>query len=313
MARFYDALKVKYGKSPFVYAAEKLRHVVKKSDVVLLTTGFYVSFGETLETDGPPGTATLARAISVGLGASPVVMVDERYVDNMKAICSAAGLAPYPIDKIKDGPHRIAIQGFPRDEKKAETAAQDILRTTNPSALISVECCDRNKKGIFHSGSGFNISGNQAKFPALFDMANQSNVFTVGVGDFGNEIGMSPLSDTFEKITPNHANCKCGCGGGIVSATKAEATIMANISNWGAYGLEATLALLLRNSEVMHDPQMEVRVLDETARMGFTDPAVGFVAPSADGAPRDINANIVHLLRTLVSLQENQAFMEYLK
>jgi len=186
------------------------------------------------------------------------------------------------------------------------------MRTFNPSALIAVECDDRNKNGIFHSASGFNISANQPKFPTLFDLANRSNVLTVGIGDFGNEIGMETLTETFAKLTPNHANCKCECRGGIVSTTKAQATIIANISNWGAYGLEAALALQARNPEVMHDPQTEIRVLEETARVGFTDPAATFIAPSADGATREVNANIVHLLRSAVELQTNQAFQEYL-
>ena len=312
MFEFYDALRKKYGKSPLVYAAERLKDVVKKRDIVIVATGFYVTFGETLETDGPPGAATLARAISVGLGASPVIVVEERYVESMKAICSAAGLKPFPLKSVKEGPGRIAVQGFPREEGRAEVAAETIMRTMKPSALISIECDDRNKKGVYHSASGNNITANQAKLPILFELAARSNVFTAGIGDFGNEIGMSTLTETFEKLTPSHFSCNCGCGGGIVSATRTEASIIANISNWGAYGLEAALSLVLGNSEAMHDPLTETRVLEETARVGYVDPAAGFVGPSADGAPRDINASIVHLLRSAVKLQENPRFMDYI-
>ena len=312
MASFYDALKKKYGKSPLVYAAERLRQVVKKSDIVIVTTGFYVTSGETLETDGPVGAATLARALSVGLNAAPVMIVEESHVESMKAICSAAGLKPFPLEKVKDGPCRIAVQGFSKDEGKARAAAETILGMTDPSALISIECDDRNKMGVYHSASGSNLTDKQAKLPVLFDVANRSNVFTAGIGDFGNEIGMVALTETFEKLTPSHFNCKCGCGGGIVSATKTEAAIMANISNWGAYGLEATLALTLQNSEVMHDSLTEMRVLEEAARMGFVDPTLGFVGPTADGASRDINASIVQLLRAAVKLRESPSFMAYL-
>jgi hypothetical protein len=312
MADFYQALKKKYGKSPLVYAAERLRQVVKQSDTVIVTTGFYVTFGETLETDGPPGAATLARALSVGLNASPVMIVEENYVESMKAICTAAGLKPFPLEKVRDGPRRIAVLGFPRDQRKAENAAETILKTVKPSGLISIECDDANKKGVYHSAGGNNITANQAKLPVLFDLANRSNVFTAGVGDFGNEIGMATLTETFEKLTPSHFKCKCGCGGGIVSTTKTEASIIANISNWGAYGLEAALALVLRNSEVMHDPLTEMRVLDEAARVGYVDPAAGFVGPTADGASRDVNASIIYLLRSAVELQESHEFMQYL-
>ena len=310
MVRLYDALRETFGKSPLMYTAEKLEEHVKKGDVVVVTTGFIVSSMEVMESDGPVGAATLARAISIGLGATPVMLVEESHVESMKPICTAAGLKIFPVDKVKSSPHRIAVQGFPKDNSKAEVAAEEVMRTLNPSALISVECPDRNSKGLYHTAKGLNVSPYQPKFPPLYDLAFRSNVFTVGIGDFGNEIGMAALSDAIQKLLPSHYNCKCGCLGGIVGTTKTHASIIANISNWGAYGLEAALALTLQNSEIMHDTSTERHVLEETARVGYFDPVIGFVEPSADGASVEITTDIVHMLRSMVRLPESQAFRE---
>ena len=312
MANIYNSLKTKLGKSPLIHVAEKLEQRVKKKDVVVLTTGFYVTSGDTLETDGPPGAVTLARGIDVGLEAALVMVVDEDFVDSMKAICAATGLNVCGTDKIKNGQHRIAVEGFPKEDKKAEATAERLMRTLNPSALISVECDDRNSKGVYHSASGNNLTPYQAKLPVLFDSAYRSDAFTVGIGDFGNEIGMANLREIFQELTPSHANCKCGCGSGIVGSTRTHGSIIANISNWGAYGLEAALALVLQNSDVMHDPALETRVLEETARQGYVDGATGLIEPTADGASREINANIVHMLRALLLLQESKLFQRAL-
>jgi hypothetical protein len=310
MVELYDGLRKRLGKSPLMYTAEKLKEHVKKDDIVAITTGFILSTMDVIESDGPVGAATLARAISIGLGATPVMIVEESHVESMKPICMAAGLKVFPVDKVKNSPHRIAVTGFPRDNSKAKVAAEEIMRTLKPSALLSVECADHNSKGIYHRAKGTDTSAYQAKFPAIYDLAYHSNVFTVGIGDFGNEIGMANLSESINRLLPSHTNCKCGCGGGIVGTTKTHASIIANISNWGAYGLEAALALLLHNSEIMHDMSTEARVLGETARAGYVDPTINFVEPSADGAPLEITTDIVHLLRSIVRLPESQAFKD---
>jgi hypothetical protein len=310
MVQLYDALREKFGRSPIMYTAERLKEQVKKGDVVAITTGFIVSSMEVIESDGPVGAATLARAISIGLGATPVMLVEQSHVDSMKPICTAAGLKTFPVDKVKDSPHRIAVQGFPKDNEKAAAAAEQVMEDLNPSALISVECPDYNSKGLCHSAKGLNISSYQPKFPPLYELAYHSNVFTAGIGDFGNEIGMAALTDTIKKLLPSHASCKCGCGGGIVGTTRTSASIIANISNWGAYGLEAALALLLQNSEIMHNTSIERRVLEETARVGYFDPVIGFVEPSADGASLEITSDIVNLLCSMVRLPESKSFNE---
>ncbi|HMK83854.1 MAG TPA: glutamate cyclase domain-containing protein [Candidatus Bathyarchaeia archaeon] len=310
MVELYDALRKKYGKSPLLHTAEKLKEHVKKGDVVVITTGFIVSTMDVIESDGPVGAATLARALSIGLGATPVMIVEESHVESMKPICMAAGLKTYPVEKVKDTPHRIAVTGFPKDVSKAKVRAEEIMRTLNPSALISVECSDHNSKGVYHSAKGIDTSSYQAKFPTLYELAYQSNTFTVGIGDFGNEIGMANLSDAISRLLPSHASCKCGCGGGIVGTTKTHASIIANISNWGAYSLEAAIAVLFRNSEIMHDASTEARVLEETARVGYVDPVIGFVEPSADGASVEITTHLVQLLRSMVRLPESEAFRE---
>jgi thiamine pyrophosphate-dependent acetolactate synthase large subunit-like protein len=77
--------------------------------------------------------------------------------------------------------------------------------------------------------------------------ANQvvkEGVLTVGIGDGGNEIGMGNIYDTVRKVVPYGDQCKCPAKCGIADSTLVDVTVVATVSNWGAYGIEACLAAL---------------------------------------------------------------------
>ena len=62
-----------------------------------------------------------------------------------------------------------------------------------------------------------------------------------------------------------------------------DVVVAATVSNWGAYGIAAALAVLLQRPDVLHTPQMEEDILRACAREGLIDGVSGQVAPSADG------------------------------
>ena len=50
----------------------------------------------------------------------------------------------------------------------------------------------------------------------------RNGVPSIAIGDLGNEIGMGTIAEHIKKYVPFTAEgeCQCGCGGGILSATK---------------------------------------------------------------------------------------------
>lgn len=184
-------------------AANKLLGLTRGN--ILLTTGFYVA-GHA-ETDGPPGTLVLAKALSA-LGFSPVIVTD--------ALCrnffDHTGLPVLYLEK-----------GF--DAKK-------ILDCFIPEALISIERCGENINGDYANMRGVSIADFTTEIDALFDAAMQRGIYTIGIGDGGNEIGMGNLQQIIcEKLSL--VPCK----------TKVTDLIIATVSNWGAYALAAELSV----------------------------------------------------------------------
>jgi len=59
----YDETRRKFGRPLTLLAAEKLKERVNEGDYVFITTN-------SIEMDGPPGAAALARAVIVGLKAT---------------------------------------------------------------------------------------------------------------------------------------------------------------------------------------------------------------------------------------------------
>lgn len=105
------------------------------------------------------------------------------------------------------------------------------------------------------------------------------------------------------------AKCNCGCGGGIAPATRTDVLITAAVSNWGAYGIAACLAILLNKPEVFHDALIEEALLQESARASFIDGATGYVMPpAADGLSSPVHQAFVTLLREIVV--QGLGFME---
>ncbi|NIM44875.1 MAG: DUF4392 domain-containing protein [Nitrososphaeria archaeon] len=315
IVKLYEATREKVGEPLTIYAAEKLADAVKPGDIVIVTTGFIVPTVLEGETDGPIGAAALARSIDVGLQASPVMITEEVLTEMLRATCQAAGLHPFKHKKVAERPRRVAVEGFPVDPDEAERAACKMLEDLNPSAIISIERPGYNEKGIYHSGGGIDITSFTAKIDYLVDEAKSRGILTIGIGDLGNELGMGHILDDVKRLVPWATKCKCPCRGGIASAAATDVLIVATVSNWGAYGLEACLATVLAEPEVMHDMTTEKLLLKTSVLAGAIDSVSGLSRPAVDGVSEEINAYLIELLRNIIQmkLKENMFTKEYRK
>jgi D-glutamate cyclase len=302
----YPMARRKQGAPLCLAAAELLAARVRPGDVVMLATGWPDRPHITpaiAETDGPPGAAALARALHRGLGAVPVVLIEDHLVPAMARVVQAAGFRVLtPEEAIASHAshapiHGAAVIGFPTDGDAAKERALELLSAYQPKAVITIEKGGMNDRGVIHTSRGAETTGPMAKIDHLMVAAAADGVATIGIGDGGNEIGMGVIRGDIEREIPYGASCLCGCGGGIAPATEVDVLIAAAISNWGAYGVAAALAALCHDTDVFHDRAVEHRMLTEAANASFIDGITGFVDPSADGVAAEEQAAFVTIMR----------------
>ena len=298
--KLYDACRAKAGEPLTLSAARRLVERVRPGETVLFATGFILLSCGKAETDGPIGAAALARAIDIGLKAIPLFVSEESITSMVARTVTGVGLHPCDPDPVSGSPHRATIESFPTDHIAAKEAAKRMLDRYKPSALIAVERPGWNRKHIYHSGGGFDISEFTAKIDYLFEEAKARGILTIGIGDLGNEIGMGYIWDSVRDYVPHGAVCQCPCGDGIAASFEPDLGIIANISNWGAYGVEACLAALLGEPEVLHDGPTERWTIEESVRGGAVDPVSSLSRPYVDGTTPDINVQIIDLLHSIV-------------
>ena len=299
----YEAARAKAGEPLTLKIAKMLNERVGKGDKVLLLSGFVILNWNRPETDGPVGVAALARSLDLSLGAVPVILTEDILKENLKKTTEAAGLIVCDSDEElhRGGRGRKAmVLGFPVDHEEAKRQAVEMLDKLNPKAVIAVERPGWNEKRVHHSGMGYDISADTAKLDYLFLEAHKRGILTVGVGDLGNEMGMGYVKEEVKALIPNGAKCLCDCGAGIACDVSADVGLICNISNWGAYGICACLAALAGEEEVLHDGNMEKRMIRACVDAGALDPVSGMLIPRVDGEPEETNMYIIEMLRGIV-------------
>ncbi len=306
----YDAARSKYGKPLTYLAASALRERVGPQKYVIIGTGLPVRgwiSPAISETDGPTGAATLARALYLGFKAWPMILCEELILPVVKAAVRGAGmmiLTPEELEKSKGsllGVPGVVVQSFPYDEEKAKVEAVRILDKFNPVAVVSIERVGRNVNGIWHNMKGLDVSKAVAKFDYLFEDAKNRGIFTMGIGDGGNELGMGGIKEAIRKNIPYGAECQCPCKGGLAAEFEPDLTMAATVSGWGSWGIEAVLAALLGKVEVLHSGELEIRSLLAANSEGCIDGITGFVEPLEDSVPGHVCAGMIETLRFMVN------------
>lgn len=238
---------------------------------VLLTTGFTVGDGLP-ETDGPPGTASLGRALRL-LDKTVGYVTDPPTVPLLKAALRVLG-EPAPIEVFPDA-------GDP------SRAARRLLAQRRPSHLVSIERPGRTASGDYLSARGQSVRPWNAPIDALF-LKPPRRVTTIGVGDGGNEIGMG-------NVRPRIARA-----GALMRTTSSVVTVdhlvVAGTSNWGAYGIVAELAALT-GRPLLHSADDERKMVQACVDAGAVDGLTRRAEPTVDGLPLEVHVGMLELLR----------------
>ena len=187
-----------------------------------LITGFFVPRGEVAapETDGPVGTALLAAGLAA-CGVPARIAVDTPCADAVRAAVDQAG-GGVEIDEI--GVHdRAGLDALVAGWCKAGI-----------SHAVAIERCGRSPDGRPRNMRGVDVSAWTAPLDDLFLGGPWRKL---AVGDGGNEVGMGKLpAGLIARTVPN--------GDRIACVTSCDHLVVAGVSNWGAYGLMAALAVL---------------------------------------------------------------------
>ena len=179
--------------------------LAKPGSVVLIGTGFPVpQLGDkhTFETDGPVGAIALYEALNT-LGLKPIIVAS--------GDLAAALMPDYRVHTIAEGDHSVA-----------EQEARDGLAALKPAVVVSIEMPGLNANGQYANMRGEDIS---KRCPSFDDFLRLAACPTIAIGDGGNEIGMGNIAEALEGLNIIPAQTCC------------DELLVADVSNWGAYGL----------------------------------------------------------------------------
>jgi hypothetical protein len=246
------------------------------------------------ETDGPVGVAALARALSYGFNAIPVVITDTSLIEPISATLRAAGQAIVTLDDAKRATSNkrfcsvAVVLGFPLEDGEARKEAKRIISEFRPTAMIAVERAGMTPKGTYHNMLGQDYSEGRARIDYLVEEAMSSQIPTIGVGDGGNEIGMGAVAEAVHQYVP-HGKILC-------AKLATDVLLPAGVSNWGCYAIQAALAVMTEKPDLLHTAAMERRLVEAAANAGLVDGNTGKCEPTVDGLPVEVHVGIVELL-----------------
>ena len=289
-----------------------------------IVTGFYIPTADppAPENDGPPGALFIARGLNQ-LGY-PVLLITDQYcreplqqgielfanqINNIQFI-----EFPLEIDELKSferdffqthsslkclisiervGPcHTTA--SFLKNVKKDDEVDLEQFKKHGPAAQAG-ECLNMHALSVTGYAEPIHRLFERERFP-------KDDIFTIGIGDGGNEIGMGSIP--WQVIARNILN---GLGGKIACRLKTDATIVAGVSNWGGYALMAGLYLYLDRIDDLknlYDESTETKLIETYFQSkSAVDGTLCYPAMSVDGIEWNFHLNIINFILKMIRVE----------
>lgn len=227
----------------------------------VLATGFFIPAAQSCETDGPPGTLALAKALArLGIGYK---FVTDAFCHPVFARAELHPLVPF------------GCAG---------------LEATSRRVLVSIERVGRALDGRYYNMRGHDITAYTSPVDELFIAASGGDT-TIGIGDGGNEIGMGRVHAQVRKHITN--------GSRIGTVVPTGSLIVAGTSNWGAWGLVAGLSLLSGVRLLPSEAEAHDELLRFVAA-GAVDGVTHRAEATVDGLSWERNVGILRQLHAIV-------------
>ena len=242
------------------YCLRAANTLFEAKGVVLIGTGFPVT--NTFETDGPLGAIALYKTLEK-VGSTPYIVCGPPLSQAIKN--------EYRIVELKVGKHDA------QDEE-----AKLILDALKPKVVFSIERPGKASDGHYYNMKGENISDRSACFDSIMDHAICQ---TIAIGDGGNEIGMGNVAEALDSLDI------------VAASTKCDELIIADVSNWGAYGLIAMIGKLA-NFDLLNEIA-PLEILSYLSKLGSVDGITRCNELTEDGHSLDVGDSLILNLRKI--------------
>jgi len=181
------------------------------------------------ETDGPLGSAAIARYLVRKMGKNVEMVTDSGCEEVQRAAVDSA-LRDCTDQQKQLLKWRIYEVGNPKQNNEQ---TEDILKHTD--CLLAIEHLGVAQDGKKYSMKGTDKSHLNANTHDLFLKRNKDTQVALSIGDGGNELGMGLVRDAVVKHIPQ--------GELIADTIACDSLIPCGVSNWGGHGLAAGLTL----------------------------------------------------------------------
>lgn len=250
------------------YYLRAARHLNLARGNIVIGTGFPVA--DTFETDGPVGALALYQVLEL-LGNT----------------CWLACASPLAVALADD--YRI-LPLAASDTAAATIEAQNVLTELSPAAVISIE-----RPGVTHDGRYYNMRGEDiSPRCGIFDpYVELASCPTIAIGDGGNEIGMGNIAQAIKNLDIN------------TSVTTCDELLVADVSNWAAYGLIAFLSRW-HQQDLLAQPD-PMAILEYLSAKGSVDGVTRANTLTEDGLPASDGIDLINELRSLLGFVEMES------
>ena len=228
-------------------------HLAQFGKTIWLITGFFIPAASppAAETDGPPGTALLAAALSA-IGMNVRIITDSLCAECVTLCVQQYGLTPETVVVLNGAVDEVdqAIHAALATPENAELTHVIAIERVGPSRTAAdfgraggdswrnafLAEVPPEHHGRCHNMRGLLIDEYTAPLHRVLEIvaAQRPGVRTIGVGDGGNELGMGaiPWHEVRQRLAGPSAPL-------IPCRIATDWTILAGVSNWGAQALAA--------------------------------------------------------------------------
>ncbi|MFI3250969.1 MAG: DUF4392 domain-containing protein [Eubacteriales bacterium] len=242
---------------------EELCQTIFSAKKVAILTGFPVKSAQIGETDGPLGAVNIATAFRE-MGAEVTLLTDQW--SHQPLLATAKG-TNCPV-RLLETPQDITT----------------FLEENTPDVVVTIERPSKGKDGHFHSMRGVVID----EFVMDTDgLTHYKGGKIISIGDGGNEFGMASFNLPPEESLSIFANTKC------------DFPLLAGVSNWWGWGIQALISLKLGRDVLVSD-QQETEMLQRLIKAGGVDGITAKCEMTVDNLTLEENLDILRRIRVVL-------------